>query len=266
MPWRIITAGNIQGRFTVTESALLQATSGAGNKLQERLVDAIGVFIGAMTAAGYPVLTTGQVPDQLRNHVEAMAVMEWLRDFPGLKVFKTAERVAAAAAAADALKLIVNRNYGAIESPFGPDRTACWNSENKIIGRMHPVPPPEMQFDATGINGPAYANQNAVAEWVGNAAQPAAPVNFGANQYEGAVTLTWLPGPGSGVVTYNIFRGTTPGGESLTPVATGITGTSWTDPAAAVGTTYYYILQAQCGTLTSPLSGELAITVDGGLK
>ena len=266
MEWRAITAANIQGRFTATENALLQATSGAGNKLQERLADAIGCFIGGMTAAGYSVVKTGLVPDQLRDHVMAKAVWEWLRDFPSLKVFKTAERLAAYQEAEKAYLLIVKKEYGALEPPGGIDTTGNWNSENKIIGRMHPIPPPLMQFQPAGLAGDPYANPNAVNDEVDNVSLPSVPVNFNVYQYEGVVTLTWVAGANGTTAVYNIFRGTTPNGESLTPVAAGVTGTSWVDATAVVGTTYYYILQAQVGSLLSPLTGEISILVDGGLQ
>lgn len=234
MAWRAITQANIQGRFTATENALLQATSGAGNKLAERLVDAIGCFIGGMTATGYSVVTTGLVPDQLRDHVMAKAVWEWLRDFPSLKVFKTAERLAAYQEAEKAYLEIVKKTYGALEPPGGMDTSACWNSENKIIGRMHPVPPPNMQFIATGINGPAYANPNATT----NAMQfnlPLAPVNLIATAGIGKVTLGWFAPDNASA--FNVYR-------DGALVSSNFNGGSYADTGVAAGQTYTYEVSA----------------------
>jgi hypothetical protein len=58
----------------------------------------------------------------------------------------------------------------------------------------------------------------------------------------GGISLSWTAG--SNDSSFNIYRGTTPGGESKTPYATGITGTSYLDAAAAPGVTYYYYVTA----------------------
>ena len=255
MSWRAITAQNIQGRFTATENALLQATSGAGNKLQERLTDSIGVFVGAMSAAGYQVVTTGLVPDQLRNHVMAMAVMEWLKDFPGLKVFKTAERVQAVKDANDALAKIAQKQYGALESPFGPDLSACWNSENKIIGRMHPLPPPNMQFVATGINGPAYANPNAMPDAM-QFKVPLAPVNLIATTGAGSVTLGWFAPDNASA--FNVYRGGASGAEVL--VSANFTGGSYIDTGLPSGIAVFYQVSAVNSVGEGPRSLETNAT------
>jgi fibronectin type 3 domain-containing protein len=44
----------------------------------------------------------------------------------------------------------------------------------------------------------------------------------------------------AGDLSYNIYRGTSPGGENATPVATGVTTTSYTDTGLTNGMTYYY--------------------------
>jgi hypothetical protein len=230
---------NIQGRFTATESALLNATSGAGSRLAERLVDATGTFIGGMTAAGYAVTVDGRVPDQLRDHVMAKAVWEWLRDFPSLKIFKTAERLAAYQEAEKVYLLIVKKEYGALEPPGGMDTTACWNSENKIIGRMHPAPPPNMQFVATGINGPAYANPNAMPDAM-QFKLPIAPVNLIATAGAGQVTLGWFAPDNASA--FNVYRGTASGAESL--VFPNFTGGSYIDTRLTVGVAYFYQVSA----------------------
>jgi hypothetical protein len=57
------------------------------------------------------------------------------------------------------------------------------------------------------------------------------------------VILFWGASPTSGVVGYNIYRGTSPGGESSTPLnSTPIAGTSYLDENVTEGMTYYYVL------------------------
>jgi fibronectin type 3 domain-containing protein len=74
------------------------------------------------------------------------------------------------------------------------------------------------------------------------AAPPAAPASLSASAGAGQVLLFW---PASvGAATYNVYRGTSPGGESATPIATGLTTTSFTDGGLTNGTTYYYRVSA----------------------
>ena len=53
-----------------------------------------------------------------------------------------------------------------------------------------------------------------------------------------------------------MYRGTTSGGESPTPIATGVVGTSFTNTGLTVGTTYFYVVTAVKGALQSVHSNE----------
>jgi hypothetical protein len=74
-----------------------------------------------------------------------------------------------------------------------------------------------------------------------------------------SVTLTWtapvgaLPGD-----TFSIFRGTASGKENAAPIATGVTGTSYTDgdPTLVEGTDYFYLIETVRSGLTSTASNE----------
>jgi len=75
---------------------------------------------------------------------------------------------------------------------------------------------------------------------------PAAPVGLTATGGPGEVALNWTPN-GHAVSSYNIYRGTSPGGEGATPIAMGVTGPSFTDTPATglvAGQTYYYTITA----------------------
>jgi fibronectin type 3 domain-containing protein len=74
----------------------------------------------------------------------------------------------------------------------------------------------------------------------------------------GAVNLSWSAP--TGAVTYNVYRGTTPGGESATPIATGLTTTSYSDTNLTNGSPYYYEVTAVNAntTYTPPLPSESA--------
>jgi hypothetical protein len=72
--------------------------------------------------------------------------------------------------------------------------------------------------------------------------KPSAPTGLHAVAGNDAVALSWTAS--SGAASYNVYRGTTTGGESATPIVTKITGTSWTDKTATNGHTYYYKVAA----------------------
>jgi hypothetical protein len=55
------------------------------------------------------------------------------------------------------------------------------------------------------------------------------------------VVVSWSPSSASGVEGYNVYRGTTSGGESTTPLnSTPFTGTTYYDESVQAGQTYYY--------------------------
>jgi fibronectin type 3 domain-containing protein len=62
-------------------------------------------------------------------------------------------------------------------------------------------------------------------------------------------------------VTYNVYRGTSSGGESTTPLnPSQITTTSYTDTNVTHGTTYYYIVEAVDSAGNSSPSNEVSAT------
>jgi hypothetical protein len=110
--------------------------------------------------------------------------------------------------------------------------------------RLHWKLPGQTVFGAV----PAYNGTSGLQTPV----QIAAPVLV-ATSVPGAaqINLSWsTPTPSATPATaYNIFRATTSGAEGTTPIATGVTGTTYSDTAGIVfGQTYYYIVQGTaCG-------------------
>ena len=77
------------------------------------------------------------------------------------------------------------------------------------------------------------------------------------------VILTWTASSTSGVVGYNVYRGTTSGGEGSIPLnSTPINGESYVDTSVTAGATYYYYITAvgSDGVQSAP-SGEVEATV-----
>jgi hypothetical protein len=79
-----------------------------------------------------------------------------------------------------------------------------------------------------------------------------------ANQGTAQVTLSWTGS--TGATSYNVYRSLNGSGEGGTPLATGVTGTSYTDTATAFGTTYFYKVTAVGAGGESALSNEASTT------
>src|SRR5262249_23549107 len=74
------------------------------------------------------------------------------------------------------------------------------------------------------------------------------------------IDLSWSA-PGGTVTGYNIYRGTSAGGESATPLNSApITGTSFRDTTVSPFTTYFYTVQAVNTGGASPASNEASAT------
>ena len=87
---------------------------------------------------------------------------------------------------------------------------------------------------------------------------PSAPANLAAAASTNSVTLTWTPS--SGATTYNVYRGTTAGGESATAVRTGWTGSSSSDSGLSSSTAYFYTITALNAAGESGYSAEVSVT------
>ncbi len=92
---------------------------------------------------------------------------------------------------------------------------------------------------------------------------PSAPSALTATPGNNQVSLSWTApssNGGSSITGYNIYRGTTAGGESATPIATGVTSTSFVDTGVTNGQTYYYVIKAVNSAGTSSASNEANAT------
>jgi len=77
----------------------------------------------------------------------------------------------------------------------------------------------------------------------------------------GSIALGWQA---TGIATrYNIYRGTTPGGEGKTPYQSGVTGSIFTDASTSAGTTYYYKVTAVGLAGESAASNEVKLAAGG---
>ena len=106
------------------------------------------------------------------------------------------------------------------------------------------------------------ANSNEASAFVD--AGPTAPTLTLGAVGNASVDLSWTAPTGFGTLTYNIYRGTSAGAESVTAIASGISGTTWTDNSGtgnpSNGTSYFYKVKAVATGGTSPYSNEVSGT------
>jgi fibronectin type 3 domain-containing protein len=92
--------------------------------------------------------------------------------------------------------------------------------------------------------------------------QPSAPGHpatmVGSNTAAPAVIVSWDPSVAA--QSYNVYRSTSSNRQSDTPLATGLTGTTFTDPNATLGTTYFYKVAAVNGAGEGAWSAEVRAT------
>ncbi|MGD0733387.1 MAG: fibronectin type III domain-containing protein, partial [Terracidiphilus sp.] len=112
-------------------------------------------------------------------------------------------------------------------------------------------------FEVAGVNtiGTGAVSNEASATPVG---PPAVPTNLTATIGNGQAALAWTAV--SGATSYNVYEGATPGGESATPIATGITTAAYTVTGLTNGTEYFFTVAAVNGSGTSAYSNEAAVT------
>ena len=114
-------------------------------------------------------------------------------------------------------------------------------------------------IDATQAGNSTYAAATMVPQsFTVNATIPAAPTNLTATAGNASVTLSWTAS--TGATSYDVYRGATSGGESATPIATGITTTGYPDTGLTNGQPYYYEVAAVNSVGTSPMSNEASAT------
>jgi hypothetical protein len=104
-------------------------------------------------------------------------------------------------------------------------------------------------FGASGSSNEASATPQDI---------PPAPLELGATAGNAQILLSWADAPNA--ASYNVYEGTSPGGESSYPVASGITANAYMVTGLANGTTYYFTVAAVNIDGTSPHSNEANAT------
>ncbi len=167
MSWAVFNTEDVLSEFTTQEAASirnLQGGSGSGSgppflNIDFIVVNVIDEVRGYIFAGGYAVdpILDNTLPMGLFE--DAIAIARWrvLIALPKFLQLQTEERRLAYEAALKKLLLIAEQKF-VPESPTidTTNRGGNWNSENKLIMRTHPIPPPESQFPPTANE---WANQ-----------------------------------------------------------------------------------------------------------
>ncbi len=135
---------------------------------------------------------------------------------------------------------------------FGSSVTSSQNSISEIVRERYALPPrlsKHFLLLLTLSSLPALA------------AFPGAPTGLGIKPGHAQLTLSWTA-PAGPVTSYSVYRGTYPGNESLTPIVTGVTATTYTDTGLTNGLTYYYQVSAVNSSGEGPKSAEASQTLN----
>ena len=117
-------------------------------------------------------------------------------------------------------------------------------------------------YTVAAVNAAGTSAKTAETNTVPTAVVVTPPVPFGVvvTPSSGQIQLQWTYEENA--TGYRIYRGTTPGGEGATPLAT-VTSSSYTDTAVTSGVTYYYEITALTGTTESARSSEYSANTSG---
>jgi len=147
---------------------------------------------------------------------------------------------------------------------FNPTSISGSGSSTLTVTTTGSTPNGSSTITITGASG--SLSHTATVSLIVNPPPPQPPSNLAAiAASSSSINLTWTASPTAGV-TYNIFRSTTSG---FTPsgsnqVASGVTGTSFTDTGLASSTTYFYLVEASNAGGASPASNQASATTQTG--
>jgi fibronectin type 3 domain-containing protein len=112
-----------------------------------------------------------------------------------------------------------------------PANTTSYTDTNLTPGSLHDY---DVQtYNIGGFSGPASIELTLLT---------LPPTGLTAVSGNNHAQLSWTAP--NGAMTYNVYRATVSGGEGTTPIATGISATTYQDAAVTSGTTYFYTVTA----------------------
>ena len=163
MSWIAPTAADVLSELTPQEATKYQTLLGGSSTTQkvtpilDRVVAEIRGYIISGSFAVDP--DSSLIPPSLVTDAVAITRWRFLTSVPDLPAVQSDARKAAFDASMAKLMLIAKGEIY-VEPPIDPDPIGTnqfgnWNSENRLVGRMHPVPSPASQV---GSPDTGYAN------------------------------------------------------------------------------------------------------------
>jgi len=156
-------------------------------------------------------------------------------------------------------------NYNANNVATGASQTLTFTWTPSVVSASNPA-----VFSTPGtynIIGMVFANGYAqeytqttigtITLAAGTTTPPGQVTDLTATAGNASATLSWTAP--TGATSYNVYRGTTAGGESTTAIAVGVTAASYTDSGLINGTRYYYEVAAISANGTSGVSNEVSV-------
>jgi len=263
--------GFVLPRFTETYTFYTTTDDGVRLWVNNLTTPIINQFVdqGATTWTGTISLQAGVLyqlrMDYYENQGDASARLEWSSPsqprqvvpqgrlytaVPSLPAAPT--NLAATSPSASQINLTWTDNAGN-EQGFKIERS----TDGVNFALLATVPANTTNFSDTGLSaGTTYTYRlrstnpagDSGAVTVSRPTRPAPVVGLGVTPGNGQVALVWAATPGA--TSYNVYRGTTSGGQGPTPIASGLTNPNYLDAGVTNGVTYYYKVTA------ANLSGE----------
>jgi hypothetical protein len=172
MAWITPTADNVLAEFTPTELATFTQLMGGQpldntTKISVIVANVISEVRGYIAAGNYTLdVDTTTIPVGLLEDSIAISRWRFLVSSPQFRAMQTEERHGLYNDAIAKLKLVAAQKFSIEPATGTQPASSMWNSENKIIMRVHPVPRPGTQYTPQDSS---YANSDAP-EDEGNAA------------------------------------------------------------------------------------------------
>lgn len=166
MSWKTPKDTEVLSKGSKERAAVAAIKGGSGapiDDLADILSEVVAEFRDAIAGRENALDTAGTLPGGLCKYARDLALWIFItRGIPNNDGIQTKERSDAAVKAEAILEDIRNGKV-AIEPPTGWSSTVTqnWNSENKLVMRTHPVPPPSEQSSPTQPDVLPYANPDA---------------------------------------------------------------------------------------------------------
>ncbi len=161
MAWSTLTENHVSEQLSDAEAtAVVGALGGSSSKLAAIVTLVISKIRGCIRAGGYALDDApNRLPDELFD--DAISICRWklLEALPGCDYLMTDARKEANREALKTLRDLAARRRQ-VELPLsqvGREITGNWNSENKVVPRLHPLPRPGVQTQTSS----GYSNPDA---------------------------------------------------------------------------------------------------------